>query len=124
MASLDREEFKTFTFSVIASDGETPPRQAVSTILITISDTNDNSPTFLLSDYSVSVSESTASNTVILTVKASDNDATSVFNTITYSFNTTTSLFSIHPTSGEVSVSGNDSLYYLLDLSQFNYPFY
>lgn len=116
-ASLDREEFETFTFSVIANDGETPPRQAAATILITISDTNDNTPAFLLSDYSVSISESTASNTIVLTVEASDNDATSAFNTVAYSFNTTTSLFSIDSASGEVSVLGNDSFYFLFGLS-------
>ena len=79
---------------------------------------DDNTPTFLLSDYSVSISESTASNTVILTVKALDNDATIAFNTIAYSFLTATSLFYIDSTSGEVTVSGINSLYLLLNLDQ------
>ena len=104
--SLDREEFVEFTFTVIASDNESPPRQGFSSVKISINDINDNAPVFLLSQYSVTISESTILNAIIVTIEATDADATPANNQINYSIATSGVPFSINPTTGEVSVSG------------------
>ncbi|KAI6657178.1 protocadherin Fat 4-like [Oopsacas minuta] len=107
IAPLDREEFEIFTFTVLATDGDDPPGQGHASVQITIIDTNDNTPKFLLAVYSVTISETTPSNQIIITVEAADGDATMPFNKINYSFNPDSSLFSIDSMSGEVSVSGS-----------------
>ena len=106
ISAFNREELETYTFTIVASDGETPPRQGYSSVQITISDTNDNTPMFLLNEYSVTISESTAINTVIVTVEARDADATVAFNNIQYILVTTTSFFNIDSTTGEVTLVG------------------
>ena len=106
ISAFDREEFEAYTFTIVASDGETPPRQGYASVQITIIDTNDNTPKFLLNEYSLTVSESTAVNTVIVTVEATDADATPAFNTIQYILVTTSTLFNVDSTTGEVTVIG------------------
>ena len=104
--SLDREEFEEFTFTVSASDNENPPRQGFSSVKISIQDINDNYPVFLLNQYTVTISESTPSLTEIVTIRATDADATPAFNQIVYSIATSSVPFSINPTTGQVSVQG------------------
>ena len=104
---LDRELFADFTFTVVASDNDFPPRQGFSSVRISITDLNDNSPTFLLREYSVSISESTPVNSEIITVRATDNDATAAFNQIQYGIVSSVVDFSIDPNTGIVTVSGN-----------------
>ena len=101
---LDREEFEDFTFTVVASDGETLPRKGFSTVKINISDINDNPPIFLLILYSVTISETTIG--TIITTSATDLDATVAFNTVEYGFSDVGFPFSINISTGEVSVSG------------------
>ena len=105
ISALDREEFGTYTFTIVASDGETPPRQGYSSVQISITDVNDNIPMFLLSVYSVTIPEATLPNTVIVTVEATDADATLAFSEISYILVTTTTLFALDSTTGEVTVS-------------------
>ena len=105
--SLDREEFEEFTFTVVATDNENPPRQGFSSVKISINDLNDNTPVFLLSQYAVTISESTALNTLIVTIQATDADATPANNQITYSIATAGVLpFTIDSMTGQVTVSG------------------
>ena len=107
IASLDREQIATFSFTVVASDSDTPPRQGFSSIQISIDDSNDNTPSFLLSKYSITLSESTSVNTIVLTAAATDGDATSAFNQIQFMFDSQGSApFGINPTSGEISLTG------------------
>lgn len=101
---LDKEEVDGFTFSVVASDGEAFPRQGYSTVKITINDINDNPPIFLLSLYSVSISETTTG--TIITTSATDLDATVAFSSIVYGFTDAGFPFSIVASTGAVSVSG------------------
>ena len=101
---LDREEFEDFTFTVVASDGEAFPRRGFSTVKISITDINDNPPIFLLSLYSVIISEATTG--IIITTSAIDSDATVNFNTIKYGFSDAGFPFSIDVPTGEISVSG------------------
>ncbi|KAI6657151.1 Cadherin EGF LAG seven-pass G-type receptor 3-like [Oopsacas minuta] len=101
---LDREEFEDFTFTVVASDSDSPPRQGFSTVKIIISDINDNPPIFLLSQYSVTISESTTG--VIISITAIDSDATFANSEISYVITDSGLPFAINMVSGEISVSG------------------
>ena len=73
--SLNFETQKTFSLSVTARDSGNPMRQNSADVVINIVNVNDNAPIFALGEYTAVVMESTAVNTPILTVFASDRDS-------------------------------------------------
>ena len=96
---IDREVITQFTFTVVASDGGSPAMSASSSVVVTITDINDNAPIFQQSSYSVRVREDAAVSTEIITILATDADEMGNPNSqIDYSFESSSSVFSISAT--------------------------
>nr|XP_056718886.1 protocadherin alpha-5-like [Euleptes europaea] len=71
---LDREQVAEYSLVVIAQDQGNPPLSASSSLLMPISDVNDNTPTFAQPSYTVFVRENNQPGAHIFTVSASDPD--------------------------------------------------
>ncbi|XP_073477102.1 protocadherin gamma-C5-like isoform X36 [Aquarana catesbeiana] len=71
---LDREKVSQYTITLIASDLGSPSLSSQTTIIITISDVNDNPPVFLQSAYNAFISENNEPGRLLCTVSAGDPD--------------------------------------------------
>ncbi|KAL8194347.1 UNVERIFIED_CONTAM: hypothetical protein K2H54_015922 [Gekko kuhli] len=71
---LDRERVAEYSLVVIAQDQGIPPLSASSSLVVPISDVNDNAPTFAKPSYTVFVKENNPPGAHIFTVSASDPD--------------------------------------------------
>ncbi|XP_077166777.1 protocadherin alpha-5-like isoform X6 [Paroedura picta] len=71
---LDREQVAEYTLEVIAEDQGDPPLSASSSLVVPISDVNDNAPTFAQPSYTIFVKENNPPGVHIFTVSASDPD--------------------------------------------------
>jgi cadherin EGF LAG seven-pass G-type receptor 1 len=74
---LDREEQSRYDFDVIAADSGDVPLSATASVVITVSDSNDNDPKFDPKLYETQVSELDPPGTPVETVKATDPDENS-----------------------------------------------
>ncbi|XP_074866168.1 protocadherin gamma-B5-like [Carettochelys insculpta] len=72
---LDRERTPQYNISITARDGGSPPLSAHTSILLQVSDVNDNAPVFAEASYTAYVGENNPSGASILRVSASDRDA-------------------------------------------------
>ncbi|KAM8798904.1 uncharacterized protein ACNFOS_007629 [Eudromia elegans] len=72
--ALDREEEPEFTFSLIASDGGSPPRSGTTQIRIVVLDINDNAPVFSHKLYRGQVLENAPKGSPVVRVFATDAD--------------------------------------------------
>ncbi|XP_063053636.1 cadherin EGF LAG seven-pass G-type receptor 1 [Engraulis encrasicolus] len=79
---LDREVKDTHVFKVIATDSGTPRRSATAYLTITVSDTNDHTPVFEQSEYTVSIRENVEVGFEVMTIRATDGDAPSNANMV------------------------------------------
>ncbi|XP_072924044.1 protocadherin Fat 4-like [Hemitrygon akajei] len=107
---LDRETLPTHELTLFAEDGGVPLRSGKAQVTITVKDANDNSPVFSQSVYSVSLLESAAIGTLIITANASDLDVGSN-GEITYSLSSHNSenireLFRVDSKTGEIRLKG------------------
>jgi len=75
--ALDFEMQDAYSVSIFAMDGGNPPLSVMATLMVNVTDTNDNAPIFLEDPYQVAVTENTTIGTSILTVQAVDADSTS-----------------------------------------------
>lgn len=102
-ALLDRESQDMYTLAVEVTDGGTPPLSSNTTVRIVVMDVNDNAPVFSQEAYNVSLREDTAVGSVIFTANASDFDlgTNADFN---FSLSAPSSLFSIDPITGAISL--------------------
>ena len=71
---FDREMIDSIEFLVVAMDMGSPPLSSNTSVLIRISDQNDNSPIFQEPVYTISVNESEMVNSRIFTTRATDLD--------------------------------------------------
>nr|XP_056718522.1 protocadherin alpha-7-like isoform X6 [Euleptes europaea] len=71
---VDREQVAKYSLVVIAQDQGDPPLSASSSLLVPISDVNDNAPTFAQPSYTIFVNENNPPGAHIFTVSASDPD--------------------------------------------------
>ncbi|XP_054840804.1 protocadherin alpha-3-like [Eublepharis macularius] len=71
---LDREQVAEYSLLVTAQDQGDPPLSASSSLVVPISDVNDNAPTFGQPSYTVFVKENNPPGAHIFTVSASDPD--------------------------------------------------
>ncbi|XP_036403737.1 protocadherin gamma-C5-like isoform X4 [Megalops cyprinoides] len=71
---LDRETVAEYSVVVTATDLGSPSLSSQKSLSVTLSDVNDNAPTFSQSSYSVGVGENNAPGTPIASVSASDPD--------------------------------------------------
>uniref|UniRef100_A0A673HXY9 Protocadherin-15 n=1 Tax=Sinocyclocheilus rhinocerous TaxID=307959 RepID=A0A673HXY9_9TELE len=100
---LDRETRSRYDLIVEASDGAVDPRRTTITLLVEVTDINDNSPVFSQPIYTVNVPENTPAGTVILRLSAEDADLVS---NVTYRIKTEAArqLFAVNRLTGAVSV--------------------
>ncbi|XP_029442096.1 protocadherin gamma-C5-like isoform X9 [Rhinatrema bivittatum] len=73
-AILDREKVSQYTVELIATDLGSPPLQTRRTILLNISDINDNPPGFSQPFYNAYIKENNQPGSLLCTVSASDPD--------------------------------------------------
>ncbi|MFT7807568.1 protocadherin-23 isoform X1 [Arapaima gigas] len=71
---LDREMTESYTLTVTASDKGTPPLNGSTVVTVTVLDVNDNTPTFVSTEYHIQVSESSPPGTLLTHVSAHDPD--------------------------------------------------
>ncbi|MEE6478626.1 hypothetical protein FKM82_011901 [Ascaphus truei] len=71
---LDREKVSQYTIELIASDLGSPPLHTQTTIILHVSDINDNPPSFLLSTYNAFIKENNEPDSFLCTVSGFDPD--------------------------------------------------
>ncbi|XP_075871777.1 protocadherin Fat 4-like isoform X1 [Nelusetta ayraudi] len=71
---LDYSEVKEYTLEVQASDGGTPTLVGNTSVVVKVTDVNNNAPEFDKESYDVDVTENIANGSTILTVKVTDKD--------------------------------------------------
>uniref|UniRef100_A0A667XWQ1 Cadherin domain-containing protein n=1 Tax=Myripristis murdjan TaxID=586833 RepID=A0A667XWQ1_9TELE len=72
---LDREAKAEFTLVVVAKDQGRPARSATASVLVQVSDVNDNAPMFSQLEYKLEVSELVSVGETLLTLSAVDLDS-------------------------------------------------
>ncbi|XP_070684047.1 protein dachsous, partial [Pempheris klunzingeri] len=73
-SALDREAKAEYDLLVVAEDQGRPVRSATASLLVQVSDINDNVPKFSEAEYQVEVSETEPAGTSLLTLSAADPD--------------------------------------------------
>ncbi|XP_017285240.1 protocadherin Fat 2 isoform X2 [Kryptolebias marmoratus] len=104
VAPLDFEVFREYYLSVEGSRGKSSLSD-ITTIIINVTDANDNPPVFAQSVYSTEISEDLTPGSLVMTVTANDLDGP-INNLLRYSIvsGDVQQQFSIHPRSGEITV--------------------
>ncbi|XP_035670182.1 protocadherin Fat 4-like, partial [Branchiostoma floridae] len=108
---LDRETNNNFTLQVYAVETNTTEqyRSPTSTVLITLLDENDNSPTFTADEYNAAVPENAKNGVVVTQVTATDRDSGTngdILYSIIFASSDGKDKFSIS-TDGNITVSGS-----------------
>lgn len=107
--SLDREKVMRYNITVLAQDYGDPPLSCVKHLTVHVKDENDNAPVFSTPLYKISFEENNVAGYHALKVEARDDDlelSGRVFYFIRNlnEVDTNAEYFSIHPTSGVISV--------------------
>ncbi|KAM8910644.1 protocadherin gamma-C5-like isoform 13-T13 [Spinachia spinachia] len=71
---LDREHFPEYNIEITATDSGSPPLSSKKTIPVSITDVNDNPPTFTQPSYNVYLKENGVPGSILYSVSASDVD--------------------------------------------------
>ncbi|XP_075066054.1 protocadherin gamma-C5-like isoform X4 [Mixophyes fleayi] len=72
--NLDREKISQYTIDLTAADLGSPPLYSKTTVILSVSDINDNAPTFTQSTYNAFIKENSDPGTFLCTVSAIDLD--------------------------------------------------
>ncbi|XP_075066074.1 protocadherin gamma-C5-like isoform X23 [Mixophyes fleayi] len=72
--NLDREKISQYTIELTAADLGSPPLYSKTTVILSVSDINDNAPTFTQSTYTAFIKENSDPGTFLCTVSAIDLD--------------------------------------------------
>ncbi|XP_077330321.1 protocadherin gamma-C5-like isoform X14 [Lithobates pipiens] len=72
--NLDREKIAQYTIELTATDLGTPALSAKMTVILRVSDVNDNAPAFTQSTYNAFIKENSDPGTLLCTVSATDAD--------------------------------------------------
>ncbi len=100
-AVLDRETEDEFFLGIRVTDAGNPPLSSNSTVVIRLTDVNDNSPMFIPDTHNITVREDTAIATIILSPMVSDGDLGSNANLTFSLIQDGGGTFSIDPTTGK-----------------------
>ncbi|XP_036933947.1 protocadherin alpha-7-like [Acanthopagrus latus] len=108
---LDRESVKTHVLLLTAIDGGKPPRSGNMTIIVNVSDVNDNPPVFTQESYTVQLKENSPPGTTVVQVNATDLDEGSN-GEVMYSFGNDVDArararFHLNPVTGVITVAGS-----------------
>lgn len=107
--SLDREKVMKYNITLVAQDHGDPPLSCVKHLLVNVLDENDNAPVFSTPLYKASIEENNVAGYRALKVEAKDVDL-ELSGRVSYHIrkssedNSDSQHFSIHPTSGIISV--------------------
>ncbi|XP_072256719.1 protocadherin gamma-C5-like isoform X7 [Pyxicephalus adspersus] len=71
---LDREKISQYSIELTATDLGSPPLSSKTTVILRVSDVNDNAPTFTQSTYNAFIKENSDPGTLLCTVSAKDTD--------------------------------------------------
>ncbi|GAB1603897.1 protocadherin beta-15-like [Argonauta hians] len=109
---IDREVTDTYKVRVIAKDGGMPSQQGILTVIISVTDINDNAPRFSQNIYNITINNGYHRGESVLTLSATDLD-TGDNGKITFQFSSKTSEltkshFDLKPT-GEISFRGKST---------------
>ncbi|XP_070819427.1 protocadherin alpha-7-like [Chaetodon trifascialis] len=107
---LDRESLKTHVLLLTAIDGGKPPRSGNMTIIVDVSDVNDNPPVFTQDSYIVHLKENSPLGTTVIQVNATDLDEGSN-GEVEYSFGNdvdaqASARFNLNSVTGVITVAG------------------
>ena len=105
--ALDYERTRNYTILIQAYDGIHYSSNNA-TVVVSISDVNDNNPVFIKSYYSVAIPENTNTSYGFLQVAATDNDGSSPNNQVTYFSLDNTTDFTLSSSTGHIYVSSID----------------
>ncbi|XP_066572813.1 protocadherin gamma-A11 isoform X2 [Amia ocellicauda] len=108
-APLDREMISQYNISITARDEGSPPLTSMKTLVLTVSDVNDNAPQFSRTVYTAHVTENNSPGVSIFTVHAGDADSTQNAR-ITYLIEETA--ISVTPVSSYVSINSESGVMY------------
>ncbi|CAM5170891.1 unnamed protein product [Natator depressus] len=73
--ALDRERVSDYNITITATDRGTPPLSSTTTILVQLSDINDNAPIFNQTSYTLYITENNPRGTSVCSLKANDPDS-------------------------------------------------
>uniref|UniRef100_A0A3P8TAA5 Cadherin domain-containing protein n=1 Tax=Amphiprion percula TaxID=161767 RepID=A0A3P8TAA5_AMPPE len=108
--ALDREKQAVHNLILTAVDGGTPARSGTVSIIVHVSDTNDNAPTFDKSIYTVKIMENSPIGSLVINLNASDLDDGSnsdlMYLYSLYTSEKTQETFNLNPSTGEITVKG------------------
>ena len=109
---LDFEKHRTFTLTVTAQDNGVPKQSSNVTVYVTISDTDDNAPTFTQNTWTATVRENAVRGEVVTQVNATDMDFETLHRTIYYVITggNEDGVFGIGYKNGSVYVADTESL--------------
>lgn len=99
-ASLDRETRDRYDITVEASDNGTPAASAITRVVISVLDANDNDPVFGRDSYLFAVEENLRRGAIIGTVAATDADVETNA-AIRYSLIPSNTSFQVNPVTGK-----------------------
>ncbi|XP_072252482.1 protocadherin alpha-7-like [Leuresthes tenuis] len=107
---LDRESLKSHVLILTAFDGGKPPKCGNMTIIVNVSDVNDNPPVFSQESYTAQMRENSPVGTTVIQVNATDLDGGSN-GEVVYSFGNDVDArartrFDLNPDSGVITVAG------------------
>ncbi|XP_053179814.1 protocadherin alpha-7-like [Scomber japonicus] len=108
--ALDRESIKTHVLLLTATDGGKPPKSGNMTIIVDVSDVNDNAPVFTHDSYTVQLKENSPLGTTVIQVIATDLDEGSN-GEVVYTFGNDVDArararFDLNAETGEITVAG------------------
>ncbi|XP_039339425.1 LOW QUALITY PROTEIN: protocadherin gamma-A6-like [Mauremys reevesii] len=72
--SLDRERISKYSVTITTTDRGTPPLSSTTTILVQLSDINDNAPIFSQTSYTLHITENNPRGASLCSLKANDSD--------------------------------------------------
>ena len=98
---FDYEQNKQIVIPIVAEDKGDPPLSSTATLVIHVTDINDNIPTFKSSNYSFAVFENSRRGTLVGSVAALDADF-HPYNRLIYLLPRNICCFKIHPSSGQI----------------------
>ena len=103
---LDRETMDSFSFSVLAFDSAIDSNNGSATVVVVLTDVNDNLPLFSQDSYSIDVAEDSSVGLLVLKLEGSDEDEgiNQQFNFTILSGNFPNT-FSLVPSDGTLSIS-------------------
>lgn len=103
LRSLDYEKLNSFEFLVVVKDSGAEPKSATASVIISVTNVNDNSPTFLHKSYEFKILENNKVSATLGFVEAIDDDLPP-YNDFVFSIKSDGGTqFSINPKTGEIS---------------------